>query len=184
MIIIKEINFSYHKNEILKLRRTVWQQNNFHPAQQALLTCFSDEHDDYAFHWAAFDRRDNIIASARLSKHNNLKSLSGHQLNNDAELAEISFPIAFLSKLVIHKSFLGQGLTGRFDKERMAKAEQLDCNSVCVITYGQRTKKIMDDGFEAFHASALTSIFKTKTENKHLLPLAFYYKGIRQTETV
>ncbi|MGA9648152.1 hypothetical protein [Pedobacter sp.] len=184
MIIIKEINFSYHKNEILKLRKTVWEQNNFHSAQQGFLTRFCDQHDDYAFHWAAFDKNDNIIASARLSKHNNLTCLSGHQLNNDVELAEISFPIAFLSKLVIHKSFIGQGLAARFDKQRMFKAEQLECNSVCIITYGQRTKKIMDDGFEAFHAPALTGVFKTKTENKQQVPLAFYYKGITTAETV
>lgn len=184
MIIIKEIIFSYHKNEILKLRKTVWEQNNPHPAQQGLVTRFYDEQDDYAFHWAAFDQDNNIVASARLSRHNNLRSLTGHRLKNDTELAEISFPIASLSRLVIHKSFRRQGLTERFDKERMAKAEQLECNSVCIVTYGQRTKKVMDDGFEAFHDSELTSVLKTDAENKQLLPLAFYYKGITGTEPI
>ncbi|MFC3561814.1 GNAT family N-acetyltransferase [Pedobacter jamesrossensis] len=184
MIIIKEVNFSYHKKEILELRKAVWEQNNPHPAKEDLITCFYDEYDEYAFHWAAFDEKNNIVASARLSKHNSLDSLSGHKLNDDADVANIDFPIASLSRLVIHKSFHGRGLCERLDKERIVKAEQLKCNSVCIITYGQRTKKIMDDGFEAFHSSILTNVFKTEIENKRFLPLAFYYKGITSIETI
>ena len=184
MLIIKEINFNYYKNEILKLRKSVWEQKCLYPMQKVLNTCFYDEYDDYAYHWAAFDNDNNIAASARLSKHPNLNSLSGHQLTDDSDIAGISFPIASLSRLVIHKSFHGQGLAERFDKERIAKAKQLECNAVCIITYGQRTKKIMDDGFEAFHSSILTSVFKTEIENKRLLPLAFYYKGFGSAETV
>jgi predicted GNAT family N-acyltransferase len=183
MIIIKEINFSYYKNEILKFRKNVWEQNNFLPVEKSSLNSFCDEFDEFAFHWAAFDK-NNIVALARLSKHNNFNSLSGHHLNNDTDISGINFPIASLSRLVIHKSYQGHGLSERFDKERIAKAEELACNSVCVITYGQRTKQIMDDGFEAFHSSVLTRVFKTDLESKRFLPLAFYYKGINTTEMV
>jgi|GEM_PF-1267569 len=178
MLIIKEINFGYYRHEILKLRKNVWEQNNLYPLKDVLTASLYDEYDECAYHWAAFDKNNNIAASARLSKHFNLNSLSGHHLFDDADVAGISFPIACLSRLVIHKSAHGQGLAERLDKERILKAKQLACKSVCMITYGQRTKKIMDDGFEAFHSSVLTSAFKTEIENKRFLPLAFYYKGL------
>jgi len=141
MLIIKEINFNYYKKEILKLRKSVWQQNNLYPLPKVLDTCFYDEFDDNAYHWVAFDKNNNTAASARLSKHLNLNSLSGHQLTDDSDIAGIEFPIASSSRLVIHKSFHGYGLEERFDNERITKAKQLECKSVCIITYGQRTKK-------------------------------------------
>ena len=171
-----EINFKDFKSQILALRQNVWEQTDQSHMNQIFVNGFYDEHDDTASHWGIFDNNQILVASARLSIHVSVYKLPDHHLLKDISGLNIKFPVGSFNRLCVDKQFQGQGLSDLFDKVRIAKAIEKECNSVCGMTYGLRVLKLRYDGFDIFPVLTLSDNFITDKEKAKQLPPAFYYK--------
>jgi predicted GNAT family N-acyltransferase len=174
---IFEVSFNDFKYQILKLRQAVWEQTDYLHMKQLFTDGFYDQYDDEAFHWVIMNG-NNIIASARMSKHNSISTLPDQHLLASTDNLKIDFPIASLNRLVVSKQFQGQGLSNQFDDIRVAKAIEQGCKSICVLTYGLRGNKLKSDGYQCFHTLTLSDNFQTNKINAKLTPPAFYYKSL------
>jgi len=175
---VAKIKFSDYKDQILALRKKVWEQTDPSLMKQLFVNGFYDEHDETAFHWGVFDD-EKLIASARLSKHYLIETLPDFHLLEDIKKPDINFPIASLNRLVIDKEFQGNGLSTAFDKVRIAKAKLINCQSICGMTYGKRGNKLLSEGFNVYHSLKLSKGFVSDKESAKNIPPAFYYKELK-----
>lgn len=143
---------------------------------QVFVNGFYDEHDDNACHWGVFDDDKKLIATARLSKHSSIDTLPDHHLLADISGLTIQFPVASLNRLSVDREYQGRGISDLLDRVRIEKADQIDCNSICGMTYGQRGRKLFELGFIAYPILTITSKFRTNKDKARFNPPAFYYK--------
>jgi hypothetical protein len=139
---------------------------------------FTTRYDDDAFHWAIMNG-NTIIASARMYKHYSNSILPDQHLLYSTDILKIDFPLASLIRLVVSKQFQGQGLSKLFDGIRVAKAIEIGCMSICVLTYGNRGNKLNSDGYKSFQMLTFYDNFRTNKINAKLKPPAFYYKSLK-----
>lgn len=177
---IIEVDFKDFKDQILKLRQNVWEQTDFLHMKQLFVDGFYDQYDDDAFHWVIMNG-NNIIASARMTKHYSISTLPDQHLLASSDILKIDFPLASLNRLVVSKQFQGQGLSKQLDEIRVAKAIEIGCMSSCVLTYGLRGNKLRNDGYQSSQILTISDNFQTIKINAKLIPPAFYYKSLRNS---
>ena len=181
---IKEIAFEDYKEEILSLRQRVWEQTDKAQMLQFYQNGFYSADDETAFHWGVFGKGQNLIASARLSKHYSLQSLPGYEkLPRDASFS-ISFPVASLNRLVVEKSLQNCGIGKILDEVRERKAVEIGCVSICVMSYGQRGNKLLNCGYNKLCLLVGSEDFVTDKEQAKGLPVAFFYKLLSEEPKV
>lgn len=176
---IKTVSFLEYRDEIVELRERVWHDTDFTHGQQIFSNGFLDKNDFTAFHWAIFGINNKIIAAARLSMHDDLLSIPDTFLIKDStQLKEldIKLPIGSLNRLVVDLNFQGKGISKILDKIRIEKAKELGCQSVCVMTYGKRGKKLLHDGFNGHALLKYSDDFRTDKISSKAIPPSFYYK--------
>jgi predicted GNAT family N-acyltransferase len=176
---IIEVNFKDFKDQILKLRQAVWEQTDFLHMKQIFVEGFYDQYDDDAFHWVIMNGNNTVIASARLTKHNSISTLPDQHLLTSTDNLKIDTPLASLNRLVVSKQFQGQRLSKQFDEIRVAKANEIGCNSICGLTYGLRGNKLLCDGYQRFNMLTISNNFQSEKTDAKLIPPAFYYKSLK-----
>ena len=91
---------------------------------------------------------------------------------------KIDFPTASLNRLVVLRQFQGQGLSDKLDKIRFEKAQFLKCQSICIMSYGKRSVKLLDNGFRAIALLKLPFEYETEKESARDYPPTFYIKNL------
>jgi GNAT superfamily N-acetyltransferase len=128
-----------------QLRYTVWRSEGV-VINDTERETIADHHDDHATHWAVFDG-DQIVGAARLCFHDKLAEAP------DAEMfvrAEIPSPVASMNRLVVLKSYRGQGIGGLLDQMRIQKARKLGARSVVIapVNVNSRKQSLRKLGFQ------------------------------------
>jgi len=128
-----------------RLRYTVWQSEGvvIHDTEREAI---ADHHDDHATHWAVFDG-DQIVGAARLCLHDELAEAP------DAEMyvgVDIPSPVASMNRLVVLKSYRGQGIGGLLDQVRIQKARELGAHTVVIapVNVNSRKQSLRKMGFQ------------------------------------
>jgi predicted GNAT family N-acyltransferase len=133
--------------EISRLRILAWKNEEginpdfFSKAQ------WVEEIDKTAMHWAVF--KDKVlIASARLSIHDDLKTVPYGEILAKVPDANFKFPLATLNRLVVHPEFRNHGLSGALDAVRIAEAKKQNAKCLIGQPHGRRGDMLINYGFE------------------------------------
>jgi len=128
-----------------RLRYVVWRSEGavIHHSETEII---ADHHDDHATHWGVFDE-DQLVGAARLCLHDELAEAP------DAELfvsADIPSPVASMNRLVVLKSYRGQGIGGLLDRARIQKARELSTRTVIIapVNVHSRKQSLRELGFQ------------------------------------
>jgi GNAT superfamily N-acetyltransferase len=131
--------------EVRRLREKCWP--DLYSAGYSL----DDEFDAEAFHWIV-TLEEQLVASARLSMHLESDHIPETCLRID-EFNQLSKPVGFLNRLVVHPQWRGHGLGAQLDKLRLTKAAEEGCKTMCVVwatgSEDHRRKQILQTGFRS-----------------------------------
>jgi len=145
--------------EVRRLRVAVWRiaGAQLDPARECRY--FADDHDEHALHFTAFDAT-RLIAAARACVHENPfevpdAALFGRHLEN------VDCPVGSINRLVVDRSFRGQGLARYLDLQRLARLRMEGCQSVvgwwAEVSGSTRLAALKDLGFRPFEPGAVVT---------------------------
>lgn len=141
---------------IYRLRVTAWRARV--PAFPDIGK-WSDEYDADALHWAAFERSE-LVAAARLSVHDGMKTLCDAEIYSRHLPPDMEGPIAVISRLVVAPAHGKRGLPALLDYTRLDYARRLGC--VCVLADAHpstgRVSELQSLGFDVLGPSGPTSV--------------------------
>ncbi|MEL4896308.1 GNAT family N-acetyltransferase [Crocosphaera sp. Alani8] len=154
-VLSPEIDSSY-LDLIGKLRVSVWSYQLGRAVFSGEKWC--DEHDQHAFHWVVMNDENELIASARLSIHNNIADLPDF---NEIQglITELPKPIAMMSRLVVSPTYQRLGISQKIDLARLQKAKQMGIQSLVLQVPHYRRKSIEKLGFKCL-GKAIDKTFK------------------------
>ncbi len=152
------------------LRFRVWTEQERVAVINTANQSITDDLDAQSHHWGAFDR-DTLISSARLSLHDNLDTVP------DADLFygfPIPLPTGSLNRLVVSRSYRGEGIGRAMDKKRILFAQQVGVNSVIIAPVDRmsRVGSLLELGFVLLNRKCLA-----KWSN--IVPIAAMYLDLR-----
>lgn len=132
--------------QVQELRHLAWSSGGETPEFIAKQDILRDEHDVHGVHWIVKDR-GSVIAAARLCIHRTLvcspdpEALVGYE-------DVLRYPLASLTRLVVHPQFRGQGLASMLDEARIHYALIHHARSiVSIVEIEARMKKLERIGF-------------------------------------
>lgn len=181
-LIIREVSFSDHWQQILELRESCRRDKDPGLLEQLFPAGMYDEFDDSAMHWAVFDEDHVLIASARMSVHRDTAELPDRYLFSDIWNLELPAPIASMNRLSVATAHRGNGIAAQMDALRIAKAKRIGCRCICGTAHGNRSRKLLEDGFVRHHSEVLSSLYGTNELTGHKMPLDFYYRLLSEYE--
>jgi GNAT superfamily N-acetyltransferase len=117
--------------KIQQLRQLSWSADGEVPDFIARQDILRDEHDVHGRHWVIL-HEGRPIAAARLCIHDDVTSSPDPEALDGYEHL-IAGPIASLTRLVVHPSFRGTGLSGLLTETRLRIAEQSGSKSIVAI---------------------------------------------------
>jgi len=144
--IIQEVKFRDFEREIISLREKVWNYSEKYVAENYFKNKFFDKFEDEAYHWI-IKNNDMVIASCRLSIHNNPENIPDIRYIEELFLKTLLLPIGSINRLVIDPEWHGQGLGKILDNVRFDKCKSLNCRSIIGITHGKRCQQMLNYGF-------------------------------------
>jgi len=143
---IQEVKFREFENEIISLREKVWNHSEKYVAEKYFKNKFFDQFEDEAFHWI-IKNKDLVIASCRLSVHNNTQDIPDLRYIEKPFLKLLLVPTGSINSLVIDPEWHGKGLGKILDEVRFDKCKSLKCRSIIGITHGKRCQQMLKNGF-------------------------------------
>lgn len=108
---------------IRELRALCWA------GSYALEGSLDDQLDARAAHWAIF-AGDELVAAARLTLHTTLADVPDNHLYVETDAEKLSYPLGYLSRLVVHPQMRKRGLARRLDELRIEAARSQGCVSL------------------------------------------------------
>jgi predicted GNAT family N-acyltransferase len=133
--------------EIYDLRLKVWEHagKNEFVNRQLYPNGWFDQLDNSAFHWVVINRRNKIIASARLNLFNSFEEFPYFLSVKDFPFPEV-MPFAFFSRLVVHPHYRQNGLSRQlfisrsiFCEERGIGWSQVFINNVFIMNQFEKS---------------------------------------------
>jgi GNAT superfamily N-acetyltransferase len=112
--------------DIRQLRALCWEK--IYSAGYSL----EDGFDIGALHWVAYVE-GRVAGAARLTIHWDFNRLPNSHLFSHLQSAQISYPLAYISRLVVHPDVRRQGLAAHLDKLRIDAARNQGCTTMTVI---------------------------------------------------
>lgn len=143
---IQEVKFRDYAKEIISLREKVWNHREKYVAEKYFKHKFFDQYEEEAFHWIIVNN-DLLIASCRLSIHNNHENIPDVRYIEKPFLKTILLPIGSINRLVIDPQWHGHGLGKLLDQVRFDKCKLLNCRSIIGITHSKRCQQMLNYGF-------------------------------------
>jgi hypothetical protein len=146
---VREITGTEHVPLTFRLRYDVWSEvlevkPEFH-AQRLI----SDEHDEHAQHWAAFDG-DTVVASARMCIHEKQEDTPDGCIFRETHLPT---PIATINRLIVHRNWRGRGISRQFDAYRIQSARNGKARCLLASASGTRIVSLQRSGFKLTECS-------------------------------
>jgi GNAT superfamily N-acetyltransferase len=112
-----------------------------------------DGFDDEALHWVVCVAGE-VIAAARLTIHSNLEHLPDSHLFRDFRSLQISYPLGYISRLVVHPEMRRLGIASQLDKLRIDEAYTRGCKTITVVwnpmSGERRRQQILSLNFKSF----------------------------------
>jgi hypothetical protein len=126
------------------LRYEVWKDEAELTATVRTQKVITDEHDEHARHWAAFDACETV-ASARMCIHR-----VQDETPDAATFKEIVLPapIATINRLVVKKEWRHAGLARQFDVRRVEAAREASAACAVGTAFDWRVASLQACGFE------------------------------------
>ena len=127
-----------------RLRYAVWRDEAELTPNVRAQELITDEHDEHARHWAAFDDGE-IVASARMCIH------KAQDDTPDAFIfcrEQIPAPVGTLNRLVVGRNWRNQGIAARFDACRIQAARNGNAKCLLVSVSGRRIAALQNCGFK------------------------------------
>jgi GNAT superfamily N-acetyltransferase len=141
----RELTAAFEIEAAQRLRYAVWRSKGvaIHHAEREII---ADHHDKHAIHWGVF-HGDQLVGAARLCFHDKLAEAP------DAEMfvsADIPLPVASMNRLVVLKSYRGQGIGRLLDQVRIQKARELGARTVLAapVKVVARERSLTERGFQ------------------------------------
>ena len=91
-----------------------------------------DGFDEQGDHWVVMTNGD-VKAAARLTVHHSLKSVPDGHLFEHLRDAPITFPVGYISRLVVHPELRGLGLPAVLDRLRRDAASAAGCRGLVAV---------------------------------------------------
>jgi len=85
---------------------------------------WSDEADQFSFHWILTNVEDVIVASARLTYFETVEQLASIDIDISQFNLSVSKPFALISRLVVDKTLRNHGISKLFDTVRIDKMKK------------------------------------------------------------
>ena len=141
---IREITGTDHVPLAFPLRYEVWKDEADLTATVRTQKLITDEHDEHARHWAAFDDGE-MVASARMCIHR-----MQDETPDAATFKEIVLPspIATINRLVVKKGWRHAGLARQFDLLRVEAAREGSAACVVGTAFDWRIASLHSCGFK------------------------------------
>jgi len=168
---IQEVKFCDYEEEIISLRKKVWNYSEKYVAEKYFKNKFVDRFEDHSLHWI-IKLNDRVIASCRLSIHYDTKSIPDHKYIEKQILDRLLIPVGSLNRLVIDPEWHGQGFGKLLDQVRFDKCKSLHCRSIIGITHGRRCHQLMNYGFTRL--TFLKDFTDINTVSGEEMPSLFY----------
>lgn len=140
-ITIQRLTNPKRYREIYDLRVSVWENsgNSTIANRKIFPNGWCDEMDKTAFHWAAVNEQNKIIAAARVNIFENIRDFPYHSSIKHLELPSV-VPFAFFSRLIVHPGYRQSGLSRKlfsyrttFCKEQGVQWSQVFINNPHII---------------------------------------------------
>ena len=169
--LLEEVRFDFCDEEIISLREKVWNLSEKYVAEKYFKNRFSDDYDPGAYHWIV---RSNgrIIASSRLSYHENTGDIPDLRYIGKDLLKSLVVPVGSINRLVIDPQWQGHGIGRMMDLARFEKCRALRCRTVIGITHGRRCHQLLGYGF--IRLAYLEAFRDIETVSGEELPSLFY----------
>jgi len=126
-----------------RLRQSVWQ--SLVPEDVSINRFGVDSHDACAWH-ICLRECNGLVASSRLSFHKDGQSIPEAD-NLSPVMAEIEFPMALMTRLVVIDKCRDRGFAATLDRERLKLARQEGAASLWVEVIGRRVEALQSLGF-------------------------------------
>lgn len=126
------------------LRYEVWKDEAELTASVRAQELITDEHDEHARHWAAFDGGE-MVASARMCIHK-----LQDETPDAATFKEVVLPspIATINRLVVKNQWRKSGIAGQFDVRRIEAAREGSAACVVGTFFDWRIAPMQSRGFK------------------------------------
>jgi GNAT superfamily N-acetyltransferase len=167
----EEVRFNSFDSEIITLREKVWNFSEKYVAEKYFKNNFSDKYDPLAFHWIVRDE-GKIIASSRLSYHDEIIQIPDVQYIEKGLLKQLITPVGSINRLVIDPEWQGHGIGKIMDRVRFDKCRALQCRTIIGITHGRRCHQLLGYGF--IRLAYLKAFEDIETVSGEELPSLFY----------
>lgn len=140
-ITIQRLTNPKRYREIYDLRVSVWEKSgkSIIANRNIFPNGWCDELDESAFHWAAMNEQNKIIAAARLNIFENILDFPYHSSIKHLKIPSV-VPFAFFSRLVVHPGYQQNGLSRKlfscrtiFCKEQGVQWSQVFINNPHII---------------------------------------------------
>ena len=125
---VREITGTKYVPLTFPLRYEVWRHEAELTASVRAQELITDEHDEHARHWAAFDD-GKMVAAARMCIHEMQEESPDAPMFNDTQLL---FPVATINRLVVDKRWRRLGLARQLDLRRIQAARE--GGAACVVS--------------------------------------------------
>jgi predicted GNAT family N-acyltransferase len=140
---IREITGTELVRLTFPLRYAVWQDEAELTSSVRAQELITDEHDEHARHWAAFDGRE-MLAAARMCIHGVQEESPDAPMFHDRNLPS---PIATINRLVVRKTCRGLGIARQLDLCRIQAAREGGAACVVISAFDWRIKSVQALGF-------------------------------------
>ena|ERR1700733_3395643 len=141
---VREITGTEHVARTFRLRYEVWKDEAELTASVRAQEQITDEHDEHARHWAAFDG-DNIVAAACICCHNNQQEIPDSRVFRQMQLPT---PVASFNRLVVKKQWRRQGIGNQLDILRIQAGREWNAVCVVVTSPSERIPSLQIRGFK------------------------------------
>ncbi|NEO85935.1 MAG: GNAT family N-acetyltransferase [Spirulina sp. SIO3F2] len=121
----------------------------------AQLTCWLDNYDATARHWAVFDG-EKLIAAARMSIHAHLHEVPEPEVYVGCFPRPLPAPIASFNRLVVDIDYRRRGIAKTLDTLRLEAARHAHCASIVLATPSglYRVRSLESLGFQCVGSGA------------------------------
>lgn len=140
---MREITGTKYVPLTFRLRYEVWRHEAELTATVRAQELITDEHDEHARHWAAFDD-GNMVAAARMCIH------ELQEETPDAEAfktMKLRVPIATINRLVVKRQWRESGIARQFDTQRIEAAREGRAACVVGTAFDWRVASLQRYGF-------------------------------------
>lgn len=147
--ILIKVQYPDHIEEIGRLRYLAWKDIEGFNKDFFSQGLWIDDYDKFSHLWI-IRYKNQIVATARLSIHNEVNDIPWHDCIPQEAKGLINPPVAMITRLAVHPDFRRRGLSRPLDLVRIKLATELKVNAILAEPVLERFNTLEKYGFQHF----------------------------------